>query len=52
MHGELADHGLSGPGGGTDQDTAAPLQSLARLPLEVVKIESKVEGEVVKRWKT
>ncbi|GFJ83220.1 hypothetical protein Phou_074000 [Phytohabitans houttuyneae] len=52
MHGELADHRLARPGGGADEHPAAPFERLARLPLEIIKIESEVEGEVVKRWKT
>jgi hypothetical protein len=47
VHRELPDHGLARPGGGADEHTATPFERLAGLPLEVVEIESEVEGEVL-----
>ncbi|GAB3839526.1 hypothetical protein GCM10029963_06880 [Micromonospora andamanensis] len=49
VYGELADHRLAGPGRRADQHAAAPLQGLARLPLEVVEVEPQVSGEFFKR---
>src|SRR5699024_11182846 len=39
VHGELADHGLTGPGGSGHQNAVAVLQFLARPDLERVEIE-------------
>jgi len=46
VHGELADDGLAGAGGGGDQDALPRLQRPTGLRLEVVQREAVAGGEI------